>query len=53
LNRQQAVAAQMRQLAALSRQQAETDQSRSSSGRTSGRRLLTYIGANSGSATVG
>lgn len=54
LNQQQAKAAQLRQLASLSRQQAEVDQARSSSGsRTSGRRLLTFIGANSGASTVG
>jgi hypothetical protein len=54
LSRQEAASARLRQLADLSRRQAEVDQEKATGGSGGvGRRLLTFIGAGDGSQTVG
>lgn len=53
LSRQEAAAAQFRQLAELSRRQASVDQQGATGGRAVGRRLLTFIGAGDGAKTIG
>ncbi|MCJ8143821.1 hypothetical protein MKI84_12930 [Ancylobacter sp. A5.8] len=59
LSRQQAAAAQRRQLADMARQQAEVDQAKASGGGQRGRRLLTFLapptlgGGSDGAGTFG